>query len=235
MPDSMSAANQCFAAVPFLAGSSLMPQKKNPDALELIRGKSGRLQGNLAGMLAVMKSAPTTYNKDFQEAWELMFDSVDTAFDCIRIATGVISTIKINPDRMLAGLSADMLATDLAEYLVRKGDSPHSLMYSGGKQCKGSHFVSVEVLKQLSEKTALKASNASCHPRMQRSAVSLSHVDFLWQQYLCTCVLTSRWFTNCGQAFYSVLMLIKHKQESGTLAPCAALLQMKLISHKPLP
>ena len=100
-----------------------MPQKKNPDALELIRGKSGRVQGNLAGMLAVMKSAPTTYNKDFQEAWELMFDSVDTTFDCIRIATGVISTIKINPDRMLAGLSADMLATDLAEYLVRKGDA----------------------------------------------------------------------------------------------------------------
>ncbi len=103
------------------AGSSLMPQKKNPDALELIRGKAGRLQGNLAGMMAVMKGAPTTYNKDFQEAWELMFDSVDTAYDCIRIATGVISTIKINPDRMLAGLSADMLATDLAEYLVRKG------------------------------------------------------------------------------------------------------------------
>lgn len=98
-----------------------MPQKKNPDALELIRGKAGRLQGNLAGMMAVMKSAPTTYNKDFQEAWELMFDSVDTAYDCIRIATGVISTIKIFPDKMMAGLSADMLATDLAEYLVRKG------------------------------------------------------------------------------------------------------------------
>ena len=74
-------------------------------------------------MLAVMKSAPTTYNKDFQEAWELMFDSVDTTFDCIRIATGIISTIKINPDKMLAGLSADMLATDLAEYLVRKGEA----------------------------------------------------------------------------------------------------------------
>ena len=124
----MSTAIHCLAAMQLVAGSSLMPQKKNPDALELIRGKSGRLQGNLAGMLAVMKSAPTTYNKDFQEAWELMFDSVDTAFDCIRIATGVISTIKINPDRMLAGLSADMLATDLAEYLVRKGSTSHSLM-----------------------------------------------------------------------------------------------------------
>ncbi|KAL0039532.1 hypothetical protein WJX77_000918 [Trebouxia sp. C0004] len=110
---------QCSDA--YATGSSLMPQKKNPDALELIRGKAGRLQGNLTGMMAVMKGAPTTYNKDFQEAWELMFDSVDTAYDCIRIATGVISTIKINPDRMLSGLSADMLATDLAEYLVRKG------------------------------------------------------------------------------------------------------------------
>ena len=70
-----------------------------------------------------LQGAPTTYNKDFQEAWQLMFDSVDTVNDCIRIATGVISTLKINPARMRAGLSADMLATDLAEYLVRKGIS----------------------------------------------------------------------------------------------------------------
>eukprot|EP00884_Botryococcus_braunii_P003074 jgi/Botrbrau1/12768/Bobra.0238s0007.1 len=110
---------QCSDA--YATGSSLMPQKKNPDALELIRGKAGRLQGNLAGMLAVMKGAPTTYNKDFQEAWEALFDTVDTLNDCIRIATGVISTVRINRDRMLAGLSPDMLATDLAEYLVRKG------------------------------------------------------------------------------------------------------------------
>ncbi|CAK0772145.1 glutamate N-acetyltransferase [Coccomyxa viridis] len=110
---------QCSDA--YATGSSLMPQKKNPDALELIRGKAGRAQGNLTGLLAVMKGAPTTYNKDFQEAWQLMFDSVDTANDCIRIATGVLSTIKINPKKMLAGLSPDMLATDLAEYLVRKG------------------------------------------------------------------------------------------------------------------
>ena len=67
----------------------------------------------------------TQHNKDalgcVQEAWELMFNTVDTMHDCTRIATGVVSTLKINPDRMLAGLSADMLATDLAEYLVRKG------------------------------------------------------------------------------------------------------------------
>ena len=74
--------------------------------------------------LVVTKSVPTQHNIDtpfVQEAWELMFNTVDTMHDCTRIATGVVSTLKINPDRMLAGLSADMLATDLAEYLVRKG------------------------------------------------------------------------------------------------------------------
>jgi hypothetical protein len=65
------------------------------------RGKAGKLQGNLAGVMAVLKGTPTTYNKDFQECWELMFDSVDALHDCIRIATGVLSTIKINPDRMM--------------------------------------------------------------------------------------------------------------------------------------
>eukprot|EP00873_Tetraselmis_striata_P036035 jgi/Tetstr1/456299/TSEL_043055.t1 len=110
---------QCSDA--YATGSSLMPQKKNPDALELIRGKGGRMTGNLMGVMAVLKGTPTTYNKDFQESWELMFETMDTVHDCIRIATGVLSTLKINPDKMIAGLSADMLATDLAEYLVRKG------------------------------------------------------------------------------------------------------------------
>lgn len=110
---------QCSDA--YATGSSLMPQKKNPDALELIRGKAGRVQGNMAGVLAVIKGTPTTYNKDFQECWEMMYDTVDTVYDCVRIATGVLSTLKIRPERMLKGLSADMLATDLAEYLVRKG------------------------------------------------------------------------------------------------------------------
>ena len=110
---------QCSDA--YATGSSLMPQKKNPDALELIRGKGGRLVGNLAGLLAVIKGTPTTYNKDLQEGWEIMYDTVDTVHDCIRISTGVLSTLRIDPNRMKSGLSADMLATDLAEYLVRKG------------------------------------------------------------------------------------------------------------------
>jgi argininosuccinate lyase len=105
----------------YATGSSLMPQKKNPDALELIRGKAGRLTGEVAGVLAVAKGTPLTYNKDLQEAWAPMYDAVGTAHDCVRIAAGVLSTLTINPERMLAGLAPDMLATDLAEYLVRRG------------------------------------------------------------------------------------------------------------------
>jgi argininosuccinate lyase len=105
----------------YSTGSSLMPQKKNPDALELLRGKAGRLLGTLTGFMAVMKGTPTTYNKDFQEAWEGLFDTVDTMSDCLQIATGCLATLKIDPAAMEKGLSADMLATDLAEYLVRKG------------------------------------------------------------------------------------------------------------------
>jgi len=77
--------------------------------------------GNIAGLLAVIKGTPTTYNKDLQEGWDIMYETVDTLQDCIRISIGVLSTLKINPDKMMSGLSADMLATDLAEYLVRKG------------------------------------------------------------------------------------------------------------------
>lgn len=110
---------QCSDA--YATGSSLMPQKKNPDALELIRGKGGKMIGNVAGLLSVIKGTPLTYNKDLQEGWDIMYETVDTLHDCIRISIGVLSTIKINPDKMKSGLSADMLATDLAEYLVRKG------------------------------------------------------------------------------------------------------------------
>jgi len=105
----------------YSTGSSLMPQKKNPDALELLRGKAGRSIGALSGILTVVKGTPTTYNKDLQEDKEMLFDVMDTVMDSVRIAIGVVSTMKIHPERMREGLSADMLATDLAEYLVRKG------------------------------------------------------------------------------------------------------------------
>lgn len=89
--------------------------------------RTSRRLGNQLGVTLVrrgVQGAPTTYNKDFQEAWEALFDTVDSLNDCIRIATGVLSTVRINPERMQAGLSPDMLATDLAEYLVRKGACP---------------------------------------------------------------------------------------------------------------
>lgn len=105
----------------YSTGSSLMPQKKNPDSLELLRGKSGRIFGTMCGLMMSVKGLPSTYNKDLQESWETMLDGVKTTSDSIQIATGVLSTLAINPDKMLAALSPDMLATDLADYLVRKG------------------------------------------------------------------------------------------------------------------
>lgn len=105
----------------YSTGSSLMPQKKNPDSLELLRGKSGRVFGYMAGLMMSVKGLPSTYNKDLQESFEPMLDGVKTTADSIQIATGVLSTLSIVPDKMKAALTPDMLATDLADYLVRKG------------------------------------------------------------------------------------------------------------------
>jgi len=105
----------------YSTGSSMMPQKKNADSLELLRGKSGRVFGNMSGFLMTLKGLPSTYNKDLQEDKEPLFDSVDTTLACLKIAEGVIATLTINPEKMRAALTMDMLATDLADYLVRKG------------------------------------------------------------------------------------------------------------------
>uniref|UniRef100_A0A673X2N1 Argininosuccinate lyase n=1 Tax=Salmo trutta TaxID=8032 RepID=A0A673X2N1_SALTR len=105
----------------YSTGSSLMPQKKNADSLELIRSKAGRVFGRCAGFLMTLKGLPSTYNKDLQEDKEAMFDCYDTVHAVLQVTTGVMSTLKINPSVMEAALSPDMLATDLAYYLVRKG------------------------------------------------------------------------------------------------------------------
>jgi argininosuccinate lyase len=105
----------------YSTGSSLMPQKKNPDALELLRGKSGRLGGHLAGLVMTLKGLPSTYNKDLQEDKEPLFDAVTNVSGALQIACGVLSTLQTNPAAMRAALSPEMLATDLADYLVRKG------------------------------------------------------------------------------------------------------------------
>lgn len=105
----------------YSTGSSLMPQKKNPDACELLRGKVGRCTGALVSMLSVLKAMPRAYNKDLQEDKEGLFDVNRTLAACLPITTGVIATLIVKPANMQAALSGDMLATDLAEYLVRKG------------------------------------------------------------------------------------------------------------------
>ncbi len=105
----------------YSTGSSLMPQKKNPDALELIRGKSGRAIGALTGLLTTLKGLPSTYNKDLQEDKEPVFDVVQTLRKLLPITRGCIATLRVQPDKMRRSLWPEMLATDLADYLVRKG------------------------------------------------------------------------------------------------------------------
>ena len=103
-------------------GSSLMPQKKNPDALELIRGKAGRVFGHHTALLATMKGLPLAYNKDMQEDKEAVFDKVDTVKMCLAVATIVFANLRVNVETARMAASASyMNATELADYLVRKG------------------------------------------------------------------------------------------------------------------
>jgi len=106
----------------FSTGSSLMPQKKNPDVAELIRGKSGRVYGNLVSLLVMMKGLPLAYNKDMQEDKEQLFDTVDTVVDSISIFTQMIAEITFNKDTMREACYRDYSnATDVADYLVSAG------------------------------------------------------------------------------------------------------------------
>jgi argininosuccinate lyase len=105
----------------FTTGSSLMPQKQNPDALEMARGKAGRIAGHLSGLLNTLKGLPSTYNKDLQEDKEPLFDTVDTLETLLPALTGVVETMTFDPAKMLAALDEGMLATDVADYLVNKG------------------------------------------------------------------------------------------------------------------
>jgi argininosuccinate lyase len=112
-----------FISMPdrFCTGSSIMPQKKNPDVPELIRGKTGRTNGNLLALLTLMKSQPLAYNKDNQEDKEPLFDSIDTLQDCLTALNGLVPNIVANKDQMRqSALAGFTTATDLADYLVRK-------------------------------------------------------------------------------------------------------------------
>lgn len=106
----------------FSTGSSIMPQKKNPDMAELIRGKTGRVYGNLMGLLTVLKGTPLTYNKDMQEDKEGMFDTVHTILGSLKIFEGMVRTMKVNTKRLQQAVNSDFSnATELADYLATKG------------------------------------------------------------------------------------------------------------------
>ncbi|MER3402539.1 MAG: argininosuccinate lyase [Armatimonadota bacterium] len=106
----------------YTTGSSMMPQKKNPDIAELIRGRSALAIGNLTGMLALLKALPLTYNRDLQDDKSLVFQTVDFLMPSVRLMRALIETVQWRPDRMRAALTGDFsTATDLADYLVRKG------------------------------------------------------------------------------------------------------------------
>jgi argininosuccinate lyase len=106
----------------FCTGSSIMPQKKNPDVPELARGKTGRVVGHLMGLITLMKGQPLAYNKDNQEDKEPLFDTVDTLRDTLRIFVDMLAGLQTRPDKLrAAALQGHATATDLADYLVRKG------------------------------------------------------------------------------------------------------------------
>ncbi|RUA16316.1 MAG: argininosuccinate lyase [Clostridia bacterium] len=105
----------------YTTGSSLMPQKKNPDAFELMRGKTGRIIGHLAGLLTTLKGLPSTYNKDLQEDKEPLFDVIDTLMLALPVMTGALATMTLDADKMHSALNDAMLATDLADWLVARG------------------------------------------------------------------------------------------------------------------
>jgi argininosuccinate lyase len=105
----------------YATSSSIMPQKKNPDTAELARGKAGRVNGNLISLLTVMKGLPLAYNRDLQEDKEGLFDTVDTLISSLDIIAGLMTSIKVNQEKMASALSSHILATDIADYLVGRG------------------------------------------------------------------------------------------------------------------
>ena len=141
----------------FSTGSSIMPQKKNPDIAELVRGKTGRVYGDLTGLLTTMKGLPLAYNKDMQEDKEGVFDAIDTVKDCLHLFTGMISTITFNKDVMeKSAMMGFTNATDAADYLVKKGmpfRDAHGVigslvLYCIGKNC-SIEELSLEELKEI--------------------------------------------------------------------------------------
>tara|TARA_B100000965_G_C19581618_1_gene753825 strand:+ start:759 stop:2138 length:1380 start_codon:yes stop_codon:yes gene_type:complete len=132
----------------FCTGSSIMPQKKNPDVPELIRGKTGSVYGSLIGMLTLMKGLPLTYNRDMQEDKSIIFESVDTTLSCLALMPRLISTLKLNSKNAeLVASSSFSNATDLAEYLSKKGIAFREAHHIVGKIVKLCEKKSVDIIE----------------------------------------------------------------------------------------
>ena len=143
----------------YVTGSSIMPQKRNPDFAEIARGKTGRVYGNLMGILTVLKGLPLTYNRDLQEDKEGTFDTIDTLLATLNVFTGMVSTLKVNTEHMArAAGESYMLATDLADYLVSVKGVPfreaHGIVSKlcgyAMSQEKGLHQLDIEEYRRFS-------------------------------------------------------------------------------------
>lgn len=133
----------------FTTGSSIMPQKKNPDMAELVRGKTGRVYGDLMGLLTTMKGLPLAYNKDMQEDKEVVFDACDTVKMCLSIFVGMVATMRVGEDKMKKAAQTGFInATDLADYLVKKG-LPFRSAYKISGQIVAECIASGEILEEL--------------------------------------------------------------------------------------
>ncbi len=133
----------------YTTGSSIMPQKKNPDMAELVRGKTGRVYGDLMGLLTTLKGLPLAYNKDMQEDKEGVFDAVETAEMCLQVFTGMVATMAVCEDNMKAAAQKGFInATDLADYMVKKG-LPFRSAYKISGQIVAECIRSGKVLEEL--------------------------------------------------------------------------------------
>jgi argininosuccinate lyase len=142
----------------FCTGSSIMPQKKNPDVPELVRGKTGRVYGHLMSLLTLMKSQPLAYNKDNQEDKEPLFDTIDTLKGCLRVYADMIPTMQVQSEQMYSAAQRGFTtATDLADYLVRKGVAfrdAHEIVGKAVRHCietgKDLHELQIDEFKAFS-------------------------------------------------------------------------------------
>lgn len=185
-------------------GSSIMPQKKNPDFAELIRGRAGKVYGDLVALLTLMKGLPLSYNRDLQGDKESLFDAFDTAFSCVRVFTHMIRTAKWNAARMAACCTGGHAnATDLADYLVRKGlpfRTAHAVAAGVVRECidlsiadiadlpfprlsKHSPLIDEDIYGKLSPEACVKARDLPGGPNPKRVAAQLDRLDAFARKY----------------------------------------------------